>query len=543
MPVFPKMNYLILSLLWILITIVVNPIGNFPLNDDWAYSKDVFVLANQGHLEFVNWSAMTLVSQILLGSFVCKLFGFSFTLLRILTLIIGLIGVLTTYKILKDININERLALFSCILIIANPLFFSLSNTFMTDVYFFTFSVLSIFFFNRSFNSDFKQQIIFASIFAIIATLIRQIGIVIPISFAIVCFYKSNSINKSVVLKAFLPFILTCISLFLYNYWMSTTHKNLTNYFSFETLFSNIGTKTFTYFFYRVGITGMTLGLFLFPLLILSLPYQSAKFFSKENRLSLIFTVLFTTSLVNAWAKFPLGNIFFNLGLGPKLLKDAYLLHINNSPVLNNLALNLVRVFGFTGGILLFHSFFSFLFKINQNFKMRYNLKVQKFKLFSLIIIMLFFVTFIIPDFFYDRYLIQLTFLFIILILPDNLRFDFKKKISVPAILSVFLLLLFSVGATHDYLSWNRARWKGLQYLMTDLKKSPHEIDGGFEFNGWYQTAPEQWGKSKSWWFVDGDDYILAFGILPGYQTVKSFPYKQYIPFENRNIYILQKIP
>lgn len=524
------MNYFKLSIFWIILTAIVNPFGEFPLNDDWAYYKDVLNLINHGHLEFVDWSAMTLVSQIFLGSFLCKICGFSFSLLRILTSIIGLIGILTSYKILKETTSNDRLSFFVSILLMGNPLFFSLSNTFMTDIYFYTFSVVSIFYFIRSLSSNKLQQIFIATVFVIIATLIRQIGIIIPISFALVSYYKSSPINKSTIVRFLAPLFFTGITLFLFNYWVSFSHKNLTSYFSLETMFSNIEIKTFSHIFYRLGTTGMILGLFLFPLLILLLPRFINSFWRRENRLSLIITIIFSVPLIRAWNSIPLGNIFFNFGLGPKLLKDVYILHTNNYPALNAIAMNVLRVISLAGGIMLFYLFLSYLFNLKK--PPSATPEGQNVKIFSLIIVILYFGTFVIPDFFFDRYLIQLMLPLIVVILPFSMAIDFKNKYLIISYSFAFLFLLFSVGLTHDYLSWNRARWQGLNYLMTDLKKSPHRIDGGFEFNGWFQTGAIQQGKIKSWWMVDNDDYILTFGPLPGYKILKLIPYSQYIPFE-----------
>jgi len=35
---FKKSDYLLI-LMWILAFIIINPIGEFPINDDWAYAK------------------------------------------------------------------------------------------------------------------------------------------------------------------------------------------------------------------------------------------------------------------------------------------------------------------------------------------------------------------------------------------------------------------------------------------------------------------------------------------------------------------------
>jgi|TARA_B100000315_G_scaffold125397_1_gene115274 hypothetical protein len=42
---------------------------------------------------------------------------------------------------------------------------------------------------------------------------------------------------------------------------------------------------------------------------------------------------------------------------------------------------------------------------------------------------------------------------------------------------------LFGILATHDYLSFQRGRWKALNDLTQKEKIFAEKIDGGFEFN------------------------------------------------------------
>ncbi len=541
----PEKNYLLIASLWLLAITLVNPLGEFPLNDDWAYSKDVLNFLTNGRLDLIDWSAMTLVAQIIIGTAWCKIFTFSFTLLRLLTTVIGLIGILTTYKILKDLKFSNRIALFVCLIMAGNPLYFNLSNTFMTDVYFYTFSILSILFYNRNFRSNNVSDIAIATIFILIATLIRQIGIIIPISVVFASYYhRENHHNKLFYILVWLSLFMTLLILSCYNYWHSISVAGQTSYFYVGTIISNIGTDTFWHIYMRTGSSGMTLGLFLFPLLILLLPNYMKEFWKKENILSIAFTIALILPLTRAWANIPLGNVFNNFSLGPKLLKDVYVLHINNDVELGNISLNVLRTFSFAGGVLLFYYLFRNLFAfINGWIDDKQDFQIERFKLISFMMILLFFGTFVIPDFFFDRYLIQLFFPVCIVILPPAFEFNLKNRIS-PVVISLAIFFgVISVCLTHDYLSWNRARWQGISYLMKDLKKSPHAIDGGFEFNGWYQTGLVQDDKNKSWWFVDKDDYILTFGPIPGYKTVKMFSYVQYIPYRKSYIYILNRIP
>jgi len=134
---------------------------------------------------------------------------------------------------------------------------------------------------------------------------------------------------------------------------------------------------------------------------------------------------------------------------------------------------------------------------------------------------------------FLDRYLLP----FIPLVMAGMLILSRTEGAAMPrqrvALGSVAgaIMLLYTVGATHDYLSWNRARWAGLNYLMTDVGVSPAEIDGGFEFNGWYGYSPGyQPRKGTSWWWVEDDKFVVSFGKIDGYEVIQRFAYQNFIP-------------
>jgi len=62
----------------------------------------------------------------------------------------------------------------------------------------------------------------------------------------------------------------------------------------------------------------------LLPLFILYLPGISFPNTKTRLLLFVILDSLIIAGFLSAWKVFPLGNILYNLGLGPKLLKDAY---------------------------------------------------------------------------------------------------------------------------------------------------------------------------------------------------------------------------
>ncbi len=94
---------LLLVAVFILSEIIVNPLGNFPLNDDWSYFKSVNILQNEGKYNIVDWGAMTLFTHLIWGFLFTKIFGFSFVVLRFSTIVSSLIGILVLNKLVVSI--------------------------------------------------------------------------------------------------------------------------------------------------------------------------------------------------------------------------------------------------------------------------------------------------------------------------------------------------------------------------------------------------------------------------------------------------------
>jgi len=136
-----------LIFIWIIMISVINPMGDFPLNDDWSYGRAVKTLLEKGRLQFTDWTGMTLIAQVLWGYLFCLPLGFSFTALRISTLTLGMAGILGTYGLLKESGTGPRTAFLGAMVMAVNPLYYSLSFTFMTDIPFFTLGMLSLYFF------------------------------------------------------------------------------------------------------------------------------------------------------------------------------------------------------------------------------------------------------------------------------------------------------------------------------------------------------------------------------------------------------------
>ena len=109
----------------------------------------------------------------------------------------------------------------------------------------------------------------------------------------------------------------------------------------------------------------------------------------------------------------------------------------------------------------------------------------------------------------------------------------------------VAVFAFFSIALTHDYLSWNRARWKALEHLSQNKNVPYSQIHGGFEFNGlkFFSDKSLETNKAGSWWSEDVDDYIymVAFGEVPGFELVGVYEFTRWIPPFHDEVLILRR--
>jgi len=71
---------------WLLLWLVMQPAGNTPFNDDWAYAFAARSIAETGQFRLTGFSAPNLIAQAYWGALFCLPFGFSFTALHASTL-------------------------------------------------------------------------------------------------------------------------------------------------------------------------------------------------------------------------------------------------------------------------------------------------------------------------------------------------------------------------------------------------------------------------------------------------------------------------
>jgi len=532
---------LAISLLWMSMTLLVNPVGEFPLTDDWMYSHSVLTLLTHGRLELFDFQAMTAVGQILWGALFAKLFGFSMTTLRISVLILGLAGLWSTQGFLRSAGSRPFLTFWGVLTLATTPLYFGIANSFLTDIPFYALTVTSFVFFIRYLQRETKTLFVAGSLFAIIAILTRQLALIIPISFSL-AYLTHKGLSRKTLIRIGVLCVITFGAFWAYDFFIKNTIGRPFLYYArmnaFKTALSSFGTPLFlqflSAFFWRASVNLVYLGVFLLPFLLLLLPSQWRRLNPLEKTLSAAIT-LFHGGFAVIFGS--LAHHRFIMPSGISYICDFYFgtITVAGSDVTTPAPRILwiaVTALGMLGAGIILSNFLIPLFRFFRN---RCRLSTfQNAWVWVLCISACFF--YFVPwgiSGQFDRYnTFYMPFVLLLVLHNTGEVPQHQLRVSLP-LASVLMMLIgfYSVAGTHDYLSWNRVRWGILRGLMQQGGVSPKEIDGGYEFNGWYtyNSAYKQ-TTQKSWWWVLDDKYIVSFKMFDGYEMLQVFPNKRWLP-------------
>jgi hypothetical protein len=578
LPTFPKtsidsINVFLIITVWLGMLVLVNPIGNFPLDDDWAYGWTVKTFLETGEYQLSDWTATNLLPQVIWGTLFCLPLGFSFTALRISTLVLGLLGVLTTYGLLREVGANLKIALLGASLVALNPIYFSLSNSFNSDVPSFTFAISSLYFITRGLRLDSKLTTLTGILISFIAILNRQSGIVILVAFGFAFLVKKGLKIKTLLIASF-PTLVGLLLQATYSSWLNLTAKTPLLYgFQIrnikETFSAGFVTIASTYLENAI-IMSAYVGLFLFPFLAICFISRFKSLSSRNKRLSLLVILLMLAmggTLILKGKQMPLAGITLGTyGIGPEAF-DGYSANLSSSTkALFNRIWELLTLLGFAGaGILFLYVIPNFSNGISRRqdsvLSKRWLLVLSG----SATLLYLLLIAGLDKKYWFDRYLIFLLpvlMIFVAILSIDALEKKLHWGVFATVLSILFMYGSFTITATHDYLSWNRVRWQALNDLTINSQVKPEQIYGGTEFNGWhfgnqletcnpsYQSSFEpdeiRWGTFDCLWGEDTNtyQYIYKIGFIeqPGYLSYKKYSFNRLLPWKRQDLYVLKRI-
>jgi hypothetical protein len=114
--------------------LLIRPYAETGVCDDWSYIKTTQILAQTGHIVYNGWASAMLGWQLYLGALFVKLFGFSFTAIRLSTTLVAIATTWLLQRTLVRAGISQWNATLATLTFVFSPLYLPLAFTFMTDV-------------------------------------------------------------------------------------------------------------------------------------------------------------------------------------------------------------------------------------------------------------------------------------------------------------------------------------------------------------------------------------------------------------------------
>ena len=577
----PWLPLIVIAVFWIFSFIFIGISGNFPLNDDWLYSESVKHYLDTGHIRMLSCSPACLL-HVALAAGVCKLFGFSYTILRALGFFWGVVASFALYGVCRRLRLPRRPALLMTLCFAANPLLLCLAFSFMTDTPAVALTLAYTYFLLGGIKRQKESSFLFAGLCLVAATCIRQnLAILACVNFLLLCCFWLRKKHSWTLLLALV--IAPIAAGYLVDKWMLATSDFTPVYIWYRSMAGkqvmhllHAPARNLPSLIQVSGELLVYLGLFSLPFLVSFLP-ALARFFRNKGNISPALPLILSFVIVFSLCRFVLGEnrlmpFSQNIIRLPELGAHS-ILGINYAVLSSSWREKLTLVSGFSGFILGTFILDTIVRTVMNLFRQQASSKWRASfastserrsanNLCALAAILLFLFAFafnVLQSTFcdLDRYYI-FPFLALIPVMALSWRFH-RAGISYVLVLPLWLALsTYSLSATQDIMAWNRARWqaiarleaRGINYKQIDggaeynyerdplLSKNLKLFDTCYEFTHRGQPPRSQW----RWWGVATEEYIISFSPVPGYEAIAREKYWSALG-GNREILTLHQMP
>jgi hypothetical protein len=451
------------ALAWLAVFLAIPPAQqNFPLGDDWAFSRSFEDLATGHGLNYRQFAAMPQLGQWLWAWPFFKLFGPSLFALRLSTIVLGWLGLIAVFDLFCQEGLSPGRSAFLVATLGLNPLWFALQGTFMTDVPTFAFCFMALASYGRALRQG-TRWLLVAVLCAVLAALTRQNSIIVPLV-ALLC--SRRRLDSAWLACVAIP-LLTAVAT---HFWFVGRA---------DTLAPSFAPRAPAMALISPFLILHTCGLMCLPAIALRSFRHSAR--------SLLICIAAMFIMALYWAahndvipSFDKSRYYpYTIPiLGPSGPFAGHFQVGIGAPLLPESARVVLTILGCIGGGYLLAGI-SEAIQSHEPFGM-----TLWFAIFQAAL--LFFV-----QGFYDRYFLVL--------MPSALVLMSGFRSSAPArpgprLVAGILLLggaALAVCTVHDWMSWNRARWDvGRRALARHI--DPSDIEGGFEWDGWYTPVTPQ---------------------------------------------------
>ncbi|MGE3820414.1 MAG: hypothetical protein AB7I30_13450 [Isosphaeraceae bacterium] len=554
-----------LSTLWVLLAVLVDPRGEFPLNDDWGYVLPVEALLQSGSLRFTDWNTASLVAQVFWGALFCLPGGYSLTALRISTVVLGLAGSAGLYGLFRILGAGCLVAAIGGLTLAANPVYFGLSYTFMTDVPFLAVTIGATALLVLGMERD-RDGLIWAGLaLALLALFVRQIGVALLVGFA-AAYPLRRGFRWKWLIQGIAPAAAGFLAIRLFDGYLRSIDQMPINYYKFHQALGlaladlkALRPGALRFPVYRTLTLSLYLGFFLSPLVMALWPSHRRRWSEAERRRGKIRVAVGAIALLAALAVTDqllpcLGNI---LEPGPSLGFRAL---AGDWPALGGLPFWLaLTAASCVSAAIAIDALIVEIWTVSR-WRIDPALIDRRWLAgFLLATVAVYFGPIALAySYFFDRYAMGLVpFLGVLVWRAMGGPSARPGRLAIALSLGwLAALLVFDTAATHDYLAWNRTRWAVAEAMVGARGVPRDQFDGGWEFDNYeinrrrlFLTRAERDAdvspEEKKHMSIDRGDapHRLAVSPLPGYEVIDRHPVNRWSPATPEAILTLRRSP
>ncbi len=435
---------------------------NFYQNDDWVYYQNVKIFM-EGDLQLDEYMGPTFYAQGFLGLLFSRIF--SIENLPTLTLFFGILNFFIFSSLInRFLNFTKIHAILFGLLFLFNPLSLYLLWGFMSGHYFLFFLLASLYLFLDYQQKKSSLKFVWIILLSFAALFVRQVALVIPLSFSLWYLlkkeYKVGLIFLAIfsIMSGYLAFVFPTTRA------MKRASLQFAHFLDFDYTFSLI-----------LGIM-LVLVSFTLPLMAYFLFEKFRKFNHKERIVTLLMGVVIYALLIGlykpetiSWGEFPyFENTFERTGFYPRGISGTKYHFAGN--------FDLFMYWDLFSKVLL-SLFLAYLVFDYRNVKKYFNIYLLLFVIYTAVMA--------VTETFYDRYLVVLIPLGILYLLKITDRESNKELVVQKLLLVPFLafLLFFGYQLSSDFIQTNKYVWERSWQVVDEEKIFPGQVKSTHAWN------------------------------------------------------------
>jgi len=124
---------LVCAVAFLVCELISRPFAELGIADDWSYILTAKRLAETGHIVYNGWATAMIGWQLYVAAGLVKLFGFSFSTVRMTNVLFGVATSFLIERIFVRAGVRERNAVIATLALVLSPVYMLVSTSFMTD--------------------------------------------------------------------------------------------------------------------------------------------------------------------------------------------------------------------------------------------------------------------------------------------------------------------------------------------------------------------------------------------------------------------------